>query len=483
MEPARLYCTDTLRAIDRQAQQLPGVDAHVLMQRAAHAAWQAARRRWPDARHITVLCGPGNNGGDGWILAGLASADGCAVRIHAAPPHDRASAAARRARAECSLPVAPLDTLDAAVQGQLPDLVVDALFGIGLTRPLQGDVAHAVERVNRAAVPVLSLDVPSGVDADSGHVAGPAIRAAATISFLAGKRGLHTGAALDHVGEVEYHRLGVPVQDLPGAEAGLWLPALLRFGRRDRDSHKGSHGHVLAIGGDHGMAGAIGLCAMAALRTGAGKVSVLSRAAHAALLTGLQPELMVHDDQALSLLEDADVVVVGPGLGTGSWGRGLLQHALACGKPLVLDADALNLLQQSHRLPAGTVLTPHPGEAARLLGCATASVQANRFAAAASLVARHGATVVLKGAGTVIASPGRTDAVIAAGNPGMASGGMGDLLAGVIAALLAQGHDGFGGAAMGALLHGCAGDAAALQGERGMLASDLLAPLRQLANR
>lgn len=482
MEPVRLYTSTTLRHVDRQAQQSPGVDGYLLMHRAAHAAWRLARRHWPQARRIAVLCGPGNNGGDGWILAGLAAADGYDVSVHAGVALAHVSEAARRARAECTIPAASLDTLGETLQVQPPDLVVDALFGIGLARPLQGDAARVVEAINCAGMPVLALDVPSGVDADSGHVAGPAVRADVTISFLAGKRGLHTGAALDHVGLVEYDSLGVAAQDLPDAEAELWLPAMLHLNRRARNSHKGRYGHVLVIGGDHGMAGAIGLCAMAALRSGAGKVSVISRAAHASLLTGLQPELMVHDDQALHLLNDADVVAIGPGLGVGLWGRGLLERALACGKPVVLDADALNLLQESDRLAAGSVLTPHPGEAARLLGTSAGQVQADRFAAARGLVRRHGATVVLKGAGTIIASPGHVDAVIAAGNPGMASGGMGDLLTGVIAALLAQGHDACDAATLGSLLHSCAGDDAARQGERGMLASDLLLPLRRLVN-
>jgi NAD(P)H-hydrate epimerase len=261
-----------------------------------------------------------------------------------------------------------------------------------------------------------------------------------------------------------------------------WLPP------RPRDSHKGANGHVLCIGGDHGSGGAIVLCAQAALHAGAGLASVATRAAHVPALLARQPEAMAHAiesaDALAPLFARATVIAIGPGLGQDAWGRAMLGAALAEAKPLVLDADALNLLAAAPRaLPAGTILTPHPGEAARLLGTDVAAVQSDRNAAALALVQRHGVVVVLKGAGTLVAAPGRAPRIVAAGNPGMATGGMGDLLTGVVAALRAQGLDAFDAASCGALLHAHAGDLAAREGGmRGLLPSDLLPWLRRCAN-
>jgi ADP-dependent NAD(P)H-hydrate dehydratase / NAD(P)H-hydrate epimerase len=256
---------------------------------------------------------------------------------------------------------------------------------------------------------------------------------------------------------------------------------------RARDAHKGDNGHVLAIGGDHGTAGAIRLCGEAALRTGAGLVSVATRAENLLALNAARAELMahaVHGPQELqSLLERATVLAVGPGLGQSAWGHALWLTALDSGKPLVLDADGLNLLaREGRQFHTPAVMTPHPGEAARLLASTTAEIQKDRFAAARSLAKRYGAVVVLKGSGSLIADPdGRLD-VCTWGNPGMATGGMGDLLTGVIAALMAQGCNAWQAACMGVGLHARAGDIAARDGERGLLASDLLQPLRTLGN-
>ena len=256
---------------------------------------------------------------------------------------------------------------------------------------------------------------------------------------------------------------------------------------RARDSHKGDHGHVLCIGGDHGSGGAILLCAQAALRSGAGLASIATRASHVPASLARQPEIMAHALESANdlspLLARVDVVAIGPGLGIGEWGRALLDAALASGKPLLLDADALNLLAESARpLSAGTILTPHPGEAGRLLGSDAAAVQADRPAALRALIERYGCVVVLKGAGTLVGAPGRDTTFVTAGNPGMAVGGMGDLLSGVIASLHAQGLDAFEAASNGAQLHAAAGDAAAADGMRGMLPTDLLPHLRLCAN-
>jgi NAD(P)H-hydrate epimerase len=280
-----------------------------------------------------------------------------------------------------------------------------------------------------------------------------------------------------------------PTQIGDAFTAELLEPAALSnwLAPRSRNSHKGTNGRVLCVGGDFGGGGAILLCAEAALRCGAGLVDVATRAAHVSALLARTPEALAHAQESSvgfdPLLARADVIAIGPGLGQGEWGAALHRRVLASGKPLVIDADALNLLAGSTTaLPPDVVITPHPGEAARLLGCTTSDIQCDRLAAARELSARHACTVVLKGAGSIVAASDRLPRVIAAGNPGMAVGGMGDVLTGTIAALRAQGLPAFDAACAGALLHAAAGDAAADNGQRGLLPSDLMPWLRRLAN-
>lgn len=485
-QSAALYANDTLRELERRAAATFGDDFE-LMQRAGEAAWRHVLRHWPQALRIVVACGPGNNGGDGHVLAAHAVRAGREVSVlQLSSP---ATEPARRARAACEAAGVSVS----AFEGRLPpaDLVVDAVFGIGLSRAPEGAAAALLAAIDAAGCPVLALDVPSGVDGDRGDVPGIAVRATRTLQFMGAHRGLATGAALDHAGERDLCTLDIDpgwLAQLPVAAQLLRPPALAGFLQpRARDSHKGDNGHVLCIGGDHGGGGAILLCAQAALRSGAGLVSVATRDGHVAPLLARQPEAMAHavDSPAAlqPLLQRANAIAIGPGLGRGDWARALFDAALACGKPLLLDADALNLLSESPRgLPAGTILTPHPGEAARLLGCDAAQVQRDRYGAAAALAARYACVVVLKGAGTIVAARDGIPCVVAAGNPGMAVGGMGDLLSGVIGAMIAQGLDAFDAAACGVLLHAAAGDAAARDGMRGMLPSDLLPHLRRCAN-
>lgn len=480
-----LYTVEQVRALDRRAIDELGVPGIELMRRAAWAGLASLRRHWPQARHIAVYCGPGNNGGDGFLLASLAREAGLRVDVLALA--DTAHGDAAQARATWVDAGGIVRHWDAHEALPSADVHVDALYGTGLHRAPDADAATLIERLNAGDAPVLALDVPSGLDADSGRCPGVAVRAAVTVSFIAAKRGLRTGQAADHVGQLELDTLGLP--------DALWLDTspdaqVLSAGHlppRARAAHKGNHGHVLAIGGDHGTAGAVRLCGESALRSGAGLVSVATRAEHLLALNSARPELMAHavdGPQTLeSLLERADVLALGPGLGQRAWGHALWLTALDTGKPLVLDADGLNLLAHEPRqFTRPTVLTPHPGEAARLLHDTTENVEADRFAAVRALAARYHAVVVLKGAGSLIADPAGRVAVCPWGNPGMATGGMGDLLTGVIAALLAQGCDAWRAACLGVGLHARAGDCAARQGERGLLASDLLAHLRLLGN-
>jgi hydroxyethylthiazole kinase-like uncharacterized protein yjeF len=369
------------------------------------------------------------------------------------------------------------------------DLVVDALFGIGLSRAPESEARALIEAINTQAAPVFALDVPSGVDADRGSAPGAAVLATRTLQFIVRHVGLHTGDALEYTGQLALEELDIPGESFEGVPADAALldhDALVQWLLpRRRNTHKGESGHVLCIGGDEGSGGAIALCAEAALRAGAGLVSVATRPVHVPALLARRPEAMVRavesSDDLAPLVARARVVAVGPGLGQGEWGQALFHHALRSGLPLVVDADALNLLPAAAHPLQDAVLTPHPGEAARLLACNAADIQRDRVGAARAIAQRYAAVVVLKGAGTVVAS-GQATRIVAAGNPGMAVGGMGDLLTGIIASLRAQGLSAFDAASAGALLHGLAGDAAAWDGERGLLPSDLLPHVRRLAN-
>src|SRR5690625_1332104 len=481
-----LYTAEQVRAMDAHAIDVLGIGGDELMRRAARAALDVLRRRWPRARDIVVVCGPGNNGGDGFLLAAGAREAGLHARVLALTDDSRGDAAhARATYVDAGGIVEPVSALDALDQA---DVIVDALFGSGLSRPLHGAAADVVAAINAGGRPVLALDIPSGLDADTGHASGAAVRAAATASFVAWKRGLFTGMAPEYCGALSLHSLGLPAAVAATAAPVAELLSATAPIRRERTAHKGRYGHVLVIGGDHGMGGAARLAAEAALRTGAGLTSVATRGEHVAALLAARPELMVRAVGAGTdlgpALERASVIALGPGLGTGDWGRVLWRTGMDSVLPLVLDADGLNLLAADPRTFADrkVVLTPHPGEAARLLGCDTRAVQADRFAAAHKLAGRYRAVVVLKGAGSLVAAPNGKLAVCRHGNPGMASGGMGDTLTGIIAGLLAQRRSPWQAACRGAWLHARAGDIAARDGERGLLASDLFTPLRRLAN-
>ena len=499
--PRALYRAEQVRELDRIAIEEFGIPAETLMERAGIAAFDALRASWPAARRLSVVCGPGNNGGDGFVLARHAAAAGYSVRLAllgdvaglrgaARGAHDRMAESGLAAQAYSA------QILDGA------DVIVDALFGTGLDRDVEGARAAAIEDMNSSPAPVVALDIPSGLHADSGRVLGVCVSAALSVSFIGLKQGMFTGEARNCCGRIAFDDLGVPAAIYSAVAASVWRAdmASLRgiLGKRGRSEHKGSFGHVLIIGGDEGFAGAARMAGEGAARSGAGLTSIATRVAHAGVLAGQRPELMCHGvedlDALAPLLQRATVVVAGPGLGRGEWGRAMLGAALACSQPLILDADALNLLaelparmpgaKQSAKQSTGQarVLTPHPGEAARLLGCSTAEIESDRFAAARTIGRRYGATVVLKGAGTLVCESGESIWACEGGNPGMGSGGMGDVLSGVIAALTAQGLDAALAARAGVVLHAAAADMAAADGERGMLAGDLMLPLRTLVN-
>jgi hydroxyethylthiazole kinase-like uncharacterized protein yjeF len=335
----------------------------------------------------------------------------------------------------------------------------------------------------------LAVDVPSGLNADTGTVLGAAVQADVTVTFIGAKPGLYTASGKECAGEVVVCDLGIPEGAYKDIESSATLmrveDLVLSLTRRDRNAHKGHNGHVLLIGGNHGMGGAILLAARAALCAGGGLVTVATRAQYAGVLTSAQPELMCRaletQTDLFALIQCADVIAIGPGLGQDAWARELLGRVLQSKLPLVLDADALNLLAQEPSRCEHWVLTPHPGEAARLLDTSTADIQSQRPTAALQLQQRYGGVIVLKGAGTWVQSATQAQ-LCPYGNPGMAVGGMGDALTGIIAAFIAQGLTLEQAAASGVLAHALAGDRAAQKGERGLLPSDLIVELRAVVN-
>ncbi len=478
----RLYSAAQVRELDARATGGEVSAGYALMQRAAASAWRILRDRRPDAGRIDIVCGPGNNGGDGYEIAALAKTAGCEVRVWAVgePPPGREAAfacAAWRARGTIH-PYSPGVLKDAVV-------IVDALYGTGLSRAPTHAAAAAIEEICASTAWVMAVDIPSGLSADTGQALGQAVRADVTVSFVGRKLGLYTGQGPAQGGERLFDDLGVVAEDFSGVAELLDLADLAReLPARSRAAHKGSNGHALLIGGDEGFSGAILLATRAALRAGAGLVSVATRSSHAALLAASQPEGMFRPVESaaalLPLLEKADVVAIGPGLGRQDWGLALWLQVIASDLPLVVDADALNLLAERPLKRGNWVLTPHPGEAARLLEVRTADVEADRVAAVRELAARYGGVAVLKGAGSLVA--GEALAVCPLGNPGMASGGSGDALTGIVAAMLAQGLEMEMAARVAVLAHARAGDVAAQGGERGMLPSDLIEALRGVVN-
>lgn len=482
--PTKLYRAEQARELDRIAIEQHGIPGLELMHRAGQSAFDAIRQRWPQARCLAVFCGSGNNGGDGYVVARLALQAGLEATVYAVSPPEKLLGDALLAYKEYQgrggtvLPFAAIVYCKA-------DVVVDALLGTGLNRPVDGEYAEAIAYIGSLQKPVVALDIPSGLNADNGTVMGCAVQAACTVTFIALKQGLLTGAAADYCGELVFASLDMPeavYRGVPHAATRVIKP---HFPARRRSAHKGMFGHVLIIGGERGYAGAARMAAEAAARVGAGLVSIASRERHAALLNAACPELMCHGVetplQLAPLLDKATVAVIGPGLGQSQWARELFEAALDSGKPLIIDADALNLLAQQSSRKGQWILTPHPGEAARLLDCAAADIQRDRFAAALAIQQKYAGVCLLKGAGTLIAN-GAEIYVNTTGNPGMASGGMGDVLSGVIAGLAAQGFAIDAAARFGAYIHGAAADLAAAEGERGLLASDLLPHLRKLVN-
>jgi NAD(P)H-hydrate epimerase len=488
-----LYGAEACRALDRSAIDDFGIPGFELMQRAGRAAFRVLLDRWPGVRRLSVCCGKGNNAGDGYLVAGLAREIGLEVALwqlgDPAELEGDAGLARDFAAARGVVPESgPPDALDG-------DVIVDALLGTGIRGELKAPFDETARRINQSGLPVLAIDLPTGVNADTGAATRDAVRATVTVTFIGRKLGLYTGPGVSLAGEVVFDDLGVPAGVYRQVRGCPWLhyhtlPADCRLGRRDANAYKHALGHVVVVGGDHAMGGAPLMAAEAALRSGAGMVSIVTRPAHRPAILARRPEVMVVDgeDAAASraVLDKARVLVVGPGLGDDDWGRSLLEASLARAVPTVLDADGLNRFAEMGLAAAGPLMvTPHVAEAARLLSRDVTAVQQDRPGAVRALAERVGGVAVLKGAGTLIGAwrEGQAEllGVCGGGNPGMASAGMGDVLSGVLGGLLGQGLAPEHAALAGACLHAAAGDAAARElGQRSLLAMDVVDALVEI---
>ena len=507
------YSSETVRNLDYlMVEQGIIENSYQLMTRAAQALLDFINLNYPKIEHLTIVCGAGNNAGDGYVLARLAKSQKKEppLKVQLISVFDLKSSPeglsgdARRAYKDWLECGGSIDSM-ADAHFLSTDLIVDALIGTGLNRALEDEWYDAVVTINASPKPVLSVDIPSGLDANTGATHGIAVNATQTITFIAQKMGMYTAQARNHCGKIIFASLGVPDRLYQQAEHSAilleWTNIARKLPCRSPVSNKGDHGHLLIIGGDYGMAGACRIAGEAALRTGSGLVSIATRKENVNAITSTRPELMVHGvdsgDDLEPLLEKATAIAIGPGLGTGQWGRALLDKIIKHLKHqpdtddhdscinCVIDADALNIMAKRNLViqNRNIIYTPHFGEACRLLKCSSEcpSQETDRFAMLRSLREKYYGTFILKGAGTLI-NFGEDTAVCPYGNEGMASAGMGDCLTGIIGALLAQKLPAVEAAQVGVCLHAKAGDLAAQEGKAGMIVSDLFPKIRQLLN-
>jgi NAD(P)H-hydrate epimerase len=485
LSTTKLYSAQQTREIDYRAQKKLKLSGLQLMLKAAEASLQVIKEHYTSVRKITVLCGAGNNAGDGYLLAKLAIQSGYQVILISLVDPDNLKGDTSTAK-EAFIKLGGNIVLEIESLNLEADLLVDALLGTGLSRQITGGFLRAIQLVNKLDIPIFSLDIPSGLNADTGNIMGEAVQADCTLTFIAYKQGLYTALAADYVGELFFNNLGVNTEIINETSSEKFLINSISLANRKRCAHKGDFGHSLVIGGDRQYAGAIQLAAKAALNSGSGLVSVATHKENAKNMTITSPEVMAYGIENLSelekLLNRVTVLVLGPGLGQESWGESLWQSAINISIPKVIDADALNFLAKMPIYSDNWILTPHPGEAARLLNCTTQEILNDRFDAVRRLQTKYGGICVLKGAGSLIFD-GNEMFINSTGNPGMASGGMGDVLAGLIGGLLAQKLSLKSAAIAGVYLQGLAADKAAKQlGERGLLASHVLKQIQKVVN-
>ncbi len=515
--PRNLYRAEQVRQLDRLAIEEFNIAGIELMRKAGSVAFDCVMENWPQTRHLQIFTGSGNNAGDGFIVAGLARQQGLSVDVVCVGDVDKLNGEAKDAYDwACGLKVSmrKYSEIDLERENEhAQTAIIDALLGTGLDRNVEGEYKSAIDYLNSLSAPVVAIDMPSGLSADTGMSLGSTVNADLTITFIAMKLGLLTGEGRDFVGELVCHKLDIPEEVTTHANAPQAVAqridinyAAQQLYPRQHSSHKGNHGHVVIVGGDYGFGGAGILAAEAAQRSGAGLVSLITRPEHRQSLLARAPEIMVltceENAEAIEeVLRKASAIAIGPGLGRSDWSRGLLQQVMGVQlgdkTPLVIDADALQLLAERSQLLSSTrrenwILTPHPGEAGVLLNKTTAEIQSDRVASVSELAQRWGGCCLLKGSGSLIACTKKgadkkagpqSIFLCTEGNAGMASGGMGDVLTGLTTSLLAQGLDLESAICCAVCVHGEAADLAVdFEGQRGLAASDLLPYIRQLVN-
>ncbi len=500
------YSVESVRNLDYLMVQEGLVEnSYQLMSRAADRLLDFINRNYPRIEHITIFCGSGNNAGDGYVLAKLAREQEkeprLSVQLIAIADPDTLSGDARQACQEWLDCGGSIDSMD-NIHVQTTELIIDALIGTGLNRSLENEWYETIATINNSSTPVLSVDIPSGLDANTGSVHGIAVKANDTVTFIAQKLGMYTAQARHYCGKIHFSTLGVDESLYSKVEHSAVLMEWADIGDklpcRSPVSQKRDHGHLLIIGGDYGMGGACRIAGEAALRSGAGLVSIATRRENVSAITSTRPELMVHGiehaDELEPLLKKASAIAIGPGLGTGQWGIALLDKVTQYLKHLpdsapkvycVIDADALNIMARHNVVIQNPdiIYTPHFAEASRLLKhtSESPSEDTDRFAIIRNLKEKYHGTFILKGAGTLIHLQ-NTIAICPYGNEGMASAGMGDCLTGILGALLAQKLTVSDAAQVGVCLHAKAGDLAAMEGKNGMIVSDLFPKIRQILN-
>jgi NAD(P)H-hydrate epimerase len=482
--PEKLYLAEQVREMDRLAIEESGLTGVDLMQKAGQAVFELIQQYY-SGYDITIFCGAGNNAGDGYVIAKLALQAKIRVNLIYVSKPDDLPFDAFVAYEDFINQDGLVTEFNNAINLKR-SVIIDALLGTGLGREVSGNYAEAIRLINDSNFPVIAVDIPSGLNANTGNAMGLAVKANYTVSFIALKQGMYSGNAAEYCGKIVFSSLDLPDSLFKSFDCVSRRITDFCLPRRNRCAHKGDYGHVLVVGGYVGFSGAIRLAAEAALRVGAGLVTIATHHKHVHYMNSSRPELMCHGvdnaDELLPLLSKATVVVIGPGLGENEWGRRLFRCVAKAKKPMIVDADALNILSNEKKIYDNWVLTPHPGEAARLLACSTSDIAKDRFSAVSALQKKYGGIAVLKGAGTLVCD-GYETAVCTTGNPGMASGGMGDVLAGIVGGLAAQEKSMFKAATLAVHLHGKAADLSAKQqGEIGMLASDLMPFIRKLVN-
>jgi NAD(P)H-hydrate epimerase len=501
-----------MRAVDERAIAALGIPGSRLMDTAGTGAAELIAEAFAPIRgkRVVVLCGKGNNGGDGAVVARRLRASGARVHLwlfarRADVTGDAAAALGRwRGGVEEITAEAGLEPLAGALERA--DVVVDGLLGTGLTGPARGLMARGIDLVNAAGRAVVSLDLPSGLGADTGGLLGPTVRAARTATFGGYKRALLAHPGAGHAGQVSVIDIGVPQAEIERGIATFLLEegdVRAHFPPRPRDAHKGRYGHLLIVAGSVGKTGAAGLAGRAALRSGVGLCTIATPASQQPIVAGLGLEFMSEPlaetpgrsaspdarDRLLELLARADAMALGPGVSLDAGTQDLVRAlVLEVSCPMVVDADALSALAGHldvlDRAAGPRLLTPHPGEMARMLGTTVAEVEADRIEVARAFAARHRAYLALKGAGTVIASPDGRVFINSTGNPGMASGGSGDVLTGMSGAFVARGLEPLAALQSACFLHGRAGDLAAAElGEEGLIAGDIVEAIAQAMKR